>query len=300
MGKSSGGGDTTTTIRYAPYIETDHQLLLNQTVIECTKAIYNSPYANLTAGIDVDVVFTGGILPPTAWQMFQNYILDFDIESQAVNFYNDALASNVAAESVKSQADLLDNELTMRVLPRMKAKMRDIGAVLSSGFIVAEAQLESEKLLAISKFATDMKMKVIDLAVEGVKLKANWNLQVMEQYNKEIQGYYQLKFMQLEKTISIGTSNILWPLTILDHARAILAAMTGATSSSVKGTQWGVNGTQMLAGLGGMAQVASMIGGGSAALTAAGSSIDLMSSLASVPLISGGIGADLSAGALLL
>jgi hypothetical protein len=169
------------------------------------------------------------------------------------------MVNGVVTNSViTNEAIALQDDIDQVAVPRLNAGLRDINAFFSDSFMDGKALLQATKLKQINKFAADVKIKAMDLALQRWSQHLHWNPQVVEQYKSMNQLYWATK-VDLNNAIGELNSKVaLWNYTIMDHHRAIVATLNGAAAASIKGeSKWqsilgGVMGTTSLMGQLGM------------------------------------------------
>lgn len=235
-GKSSKDGDST--IRFAPYLEDAHQLLIEQSQTEGDAIIHSSPYANYTIS-DPDYAFFGiGYTIssfPSLYDMFGKFQAGLDVETLYNQIEEEMIEGPVTGEVIRAHSAYLDDEVNQTTLPKVKAGYRDANAIMSSSFIVTEGLIEAQKVKAVSKFAGDVKIARAQMATQRWGKHLDWNVHVIEQYMQLTRLYYASKFDYINTRTELDSRDLLWPFTVLDHERAIVAAMNGAAAATVKG-----------------------------------------------------------------
>jgi len=251
MGKSGGsGGDSTTTVRFAPYIEDQHRRLIDKSLWFAAEEhpdaqmYYLSPYANYTV-INPDDAFLGlnAVISDfdSIYAMFATYQKDLDIDSLWVQAHQDTAYGQVISEIVDAESAFIDDDIDIEVA-KMKAGMRDMGAVMSTGYMNAEANIRDTGSKVKGKLRSDLRAKFTDLGQRRWEQKLNWDLNIVTNYLKINEDYFKLRTDYLATKAEIDTHDLLWPFTIMDHEAAILGCITGAKDSKVKGHKPGVSG----------------------------------------------------------
>lgn len=233
-GGGDGGGDTVTTIRYAPYIEEVHSSFL-VIVSDYRDAVINeSPYAyHETFEIAPAFFGTGYWLTdfPSLYDMYGKFMAGLDIEVLFDQSFEDTTNGNIVDELISAQADVLTDDLENDTFPRYEAGMRDINSVISGSFVIGKAQLESKRLKELNHFGAELRYRMIPVAVDRWKTHLEWNKQVVATY-ADILKFFVTGQMQVENhNYAIRAKDLLWPFTVLDFQRASLGALQGATTS---------------------------------------------------------------------
>lgn len=230
-----GGGDQTTEIRYAPYVELQHEnfLITSNEAGETARLV--SPYADYTA-LEVDDAFFGAGFTissfPSLYDMYGKFMAGLDVENLWEQVLDGTHNNAIVGGIVTAESDLLDDELSETVLPRFQLGLRDVNAVMSSSFVVGKSLIESAKVKSVAKFDAEIRYKLIPIAAERWLRHLNWNREVISSYLQVMQSYYSTALAVDETNISMVVKSKLWPFTVLDYERANLGALTGATNAT--------------------------------------------------------------------
>jgi hypothetical protein len=233
-GGSSQPADTSTTIRYAPYIEVRHQDFLNTVYAQRLATINDSPFEDYVDIVVDDAFFGAGYTIasfPSLYDMFGKFMAGMDIEALWAQIYDDTVDSPVVSSLVTAEGALIDDEITINSLPRMKTGMRDINSVMSSSFPIGQALIEDTRTKMVAKFSADLKYRLIPVAQERWQAHLNWNKLVIGTYSEIMKLYFSAKTDVDEINYSMAAKHRLWPFTVLDFERAALGALQGATNS---------------------------------------------------------------------
>lgn len=228
------GSSTVTQICYAPYIEIPHVAFLHQVAKIRDNIISSSPYADFET-IDIDDAFLGAGYTLTSFaslfDMFGKFMAGFDIERPWNKAY-EIITSSYIDDLSKAEADLFDDRIETQDLPALSIQMRDINAVTTSTFIIAKANIEKNRLKALSQFNNSLRYNLVSEAQTIWQEHLNWNRAVFENYARIIKTYFSQKLDVEEFNNHILLQDKLWPLTVLDWQRNFLAALQGATSTA--------------------------------------------------------------------
>lgn len=258
-GGKGGGGDTETTVRYAPYIESAHTALITQAQTYGTAVIGNSPFASLSVIDPSTAFFASGYAIssyPSVYDMYGKFLAGLDIEVLWNQVHQDTAYGAVINEIVSTDAALLEDELDAQIA-ELFAQARNINAVMSSSFIVAEGNMRDTKIKVVAKERADLRGKFTEIGQRRHEGHLNWNTKVIDTYLKMNELFFNTHGNYLQNKATIGSSNLLWPFTVLDHARVIIACLQGATDSKTKGE---TSGWATAANVIGMAAGAAYIG----------------------------------------
>lgn len=251
-GSSSGVSNQTNYIRYAPYIETRHTNFLATVASQRDLIIGDSPFSEFS-DIDLDDAFLGAGVAITnfaaLFDLHKNLMQDVTTESLFNSIFSSTMSESTVKDLVSSHSAILDDEIEAYSLPRLTTGARDINSVMSSTFVIAKANLESAKLKQVSKFSSELKYRLIQVAANRWQTKLEWNKNVVMTYAELMKLYFSGKMDTTAQNFSMAAKNKLWPFTVLEHERAALGAMQGATTShsEVSGSD-GVSGMQKAIG----------------------------------------------------
>jgi hypothetical protein len=243
MGKS--GGDGSATIQYAPYLQDNHAELIvagwsfsgygdNAT----TDILHQSPYAGIYPDDPTDAVLGVGVALsafPSLYDMFGKFVAGLDIEALNTQIQNDMVTSPVITAAIAAENVALEDDINQNVLPKMRATLRDIGAVMTSSFMDAQALVEINKQKTLSRFSADIKMKAFEMAQGRWSKHLEWNQHTIDQYMNLIKIYFTLRFDYINAYGETASRDLLWPFTVLDHQRAFIAALNNAYAAGIAG-----------------------------------------------------------------
>lgn len=266
---SGGGGSGTagdSRIYYAPYVEGYHKDLLYQAQYYLN-ALMNSPspYASLTID-DPDQSFFGAgnslTTYPALYVMFEQYISGVDASALYETVLNSMINSATINAEISSEATYIDDEINQVSLPKINAGMRDMNAVMSTGFIHGKALLEVQKTKTVSKYSSTLKLNAMQQALPRWTEQLKWNTVIMESYMRLSQLYWSTKMDNIEIKAEMGQKDKTWRFTLLDFYRSYIGTLQGAVPSP-----------QTLPGSSKTSRAISGALGGAAAGSAIGSSI---------------------------
>ena len=232
----SSSGDSTTTQRYADYIETKHKAFLNDLADQVSAIENESPLSDYEE-LDVDSAFLGAGYALTSFSsvfsLFQSLMEDTDLSTEYTTALNNTANSAYVNNLIAAQGTLLSDDIETNQYPRLEVGARDINAVQSSTFIIAKANLEKNRLAQLNKFSTELQYKMISEAGGYWKAAMTWKQQELQLYTQVMQLYFAAKIDSEEQKYTIAMKDSLWPLTVLDFEKAGLGALQGAVTTSV-------------------------------------------------------------------
>lgn len=244
MGSSGGGGggsgDSTNTVRYAPYIEAHHTTFLNVSEAAGITARESNPYGSYS-DINFDIAFFGAGQTianfSSLFGLHKSLLINLDTEALWVAILGNTQNNSAITDAVTAQAALIDDEIDTTVVPRFQAGMRDINSVISSSFVIGKSLIEDGRNKKVAEFAADLKYKMIPVAASRWAMRLEWNKAVVSNYLQILNFAVNTQFGEDDRNFDFAAREALWPFTVLDYERANLGALQGAISgkSSVAG-----------------------------------------------------------------
>lgn len=231
----SGKGDSSATVRYAPYIEDKHIAFLNEIVARRTAAIDSSPYTGVATVASDDGFFGVGFTLasfPSLYDMYGKFMAGLDVEVLYSQIYGDLMEGPVTHALVSSESAFLSDELESDTLPRFETGMRDLNAVMSSTFIIGKALLEDTRQKAVAKYSAGLQYALLPVASQRWQAHLEWNKGVVLTYSEMMKLYFTAKMDVDTHNQEVVTKHRLWPFTVLDYERVAIAALQGATKST--------------------------------------------------------------------
>jgi len=269
----SSGADVpdhyTTTTRYAEYIETAHQNMITLAAEYRDDIIDSSPFT-YTVVDPSDAFFMSGYVIsdyPTVYDMYGKFLAGLDVEVLWNQIHSDAAYGAVINEMVSADNDILQDELDEQIAD-LFVQARSNNAVMTSTFIIAEANMRSKKIYALAKMLAELRIRFSELAQRRWETHLNWNLKVIDTFLKVNELFFSIQTKYLQDKATVDASNLLWPFTVLDHERVIVACLQGAVTSETKGPKGG-------GGMSNMSNIMGMAAGGMELVASAASLLAL-------------------------
>jgi len=234
-GGKGGGGKTTSTVRYAPYIEDKHQDFLNETVARRKAAIDKSPYTGYAAISSDNGFFGVGFTLasfPSLYDMYGKFMAGLDVEVLYSQIYSDLMEGPVTHALVSAESAFLADELKSDILPRYEVGMRDLNAVMSSTFILGKALLEETRLKTVAKYSAGLQYALLPVVTQRWQTHLEWNKGVVAMYSEIMKLYFTATMDVDNHNLEMVAKDRLWPFTVLDYERVAIAALQGATKST--------------------------------------------------------------------
>ena len=185
----------------------DTDLLASSTAVAALKTLVNAlayvtdvqtAVSALAAGITADVATLDVATLDTATLAVD--VLDVFVIDETL------VKADILAYSASLEADLVD--LT---IPKFRASMFNIGAVLTSGFVLGEAVLRKEKLRQVAVFEADLRQK---LQIQANDINAKFRIQHKDKATElriqfdEITTKFKLDFKELTAKFKIQNQEI--------------------------------------------------------------------------------------------
>ena len=179
--------------------------------------------------------------------------------------------------AVTAQAAYLDDDINSQILPRFHAGMRNINAVQSSAFINGRAIIESARVKAINKFASEIRLRALDLSADMWKAHLKWNESVISTFTTMFKLYYATELDVDKQTLDFADNDARFNLSLFEYVRAMLGVVSGAQgtvpdSSSSGGAKGMISGALGGASMGLAASGGNPIGAGIGAVLGLGAS----------------------------
>ena len=235
-GGKGGGGDSTQTIRYAPYLESHHQNLLNISEGLATDLLaQTSPYYDYDS-LEYEEAFfgTGYILSdfPSLFDMFGKFMAGLDVDALFTQIFNDTINNSAIDNLVSQHAEELADDIEENASPRFVCGMRDINSVVSSSFVVGKAMMEVQRTRTLSKYDATLRHSAMPLATDRWRTHLDWNKTVPDMYAQFVKFYFLTRMDIDNHNIEQIVKDKLWPFTVLDYYRVAVGTLHGAQTKS--------------------------------------------------------------------
>jgi len=289
-GGSSGGGDTETTVRYAPYLETMHEQYLNhEEADEPTSSftdIFNatlglSPYGDY-ASVDIPSELFGvdyGLVDfPSLWDMFGKFMAGLDLHALWGQIYTDVIDGAEIQNAISAQAALLQDDIDTVVLPKFLAGMRDINSVQSTTFVMGKAIIQDAYVKSINKFASQIRLHALSISNEQFAKHLEWNTSVIKVYSDMYQLYYASRLDLDRANLEYRAKDAMWDINLFENVRGIISAMAGAGSAATTSQNEPSQASKALGGAMSGASAGYMVSGGNPAGAVIGGVLGLAAS----------------------
>lgn len=239
-----GGGDSETTVRYAPYLEKAHKQLINHdgsdepslSLIDVFNATLNtSPYGgNSVETVDGSMFGAGYDITsfPCLWDMFGRFMGALDICDLWGFMYENVLHSPEIEAAVTAHSAVLAHDIESNTLPRFNAGMRDINSVMASSFIIGRSLIEQERVRDVNKFQADIRIRALAEATSMWKSHLDWNKSVVTVFNDMNKQYYMTTLDVNDANLGYLAKHAMWNLNLFENLRGFLGALGGGSATS--------------------------------------------------------------------
>lgn len=261
MGKSK---KTESRVKWPKYLEERHEDYIDK-IVDLTDVLsLTSPYADFV-DINVDEGFfgIGYVLSsfPSLYDMYGKFMAGLDIEYLFNQAFKDTTDGPIVGGLISEQASQLSYDIENDVIPRYEVGMRDINAVMGGTFVVGKAMLEAKRVKELSRFAAEIRYRMIPVAVERWKAHLEWNRQIVTTYAEIMKLYFTATLDIDGYNYETHAKDKLWPFTVYDFERLALGAVTGGGGGAGVGTAGASTTQKVLGGAMGGAAAGAMIGG---------------------------------------
>lgn len=164
-GSSGGGGGSSGEVSWPEYLETRHREMIDELMdYTIPTMIASNPF------VDVDAFD-----PDEDLNLAWDAVCEFDAFVDAMSHESDwESAMTKAVEVVDGQvitdsyinadiqafSDTIEDELNTKALPQFKAGMRELNAVMSSAFVLGEADIYSRFTKEVAKYGTEVRSRL--------------------------------------------------------------------------------------------------------------------------------------------
>jgi len=244
---SSGGGGASGAVSHSAYLEAIHQDWLNNTGADLltvsvtdvmNTAIGNSPWTGLSAydpsadiaayeaGVTAFAGLLAGLSDTVDWAAFY---------AQAALTLDGVGDANIIADVLAFQ-NVLDDNITTRVLPRFRRGMQDINAVVSSAFPIGEAIIEAFQARDVAKYTSTLRIGFGDKRLQAVEQMMNLMARRIgweESYTRMLVEANRIKIVakkeQTEGDAEIDEKDAKWDLEVFQSGGNLMASIGGGT-----------------------------------------------------------------------
>lgn len=248
MGSSGGGGGGSGAVSHSAYLETIHGDWLDKAGIDkieksmtevMDSALGSSPWTTLTAyDPDADIAAYEAVI--AALRLLLDG-LDEAADWATLYAQADTTLAGPGEAAITADAlafgDILDADLTTKILPRFRRGMQDINAVVSSAFVLGEAVIEGFRDREIAKYTTTLrldanarKMTATDMMVQMAGRRITWNEEYVKMFIEAERIKIVAKKEETDRNATIDEADAKWDLGVFQFGSNLLASIGGGTA----------------------------------------------------------------------
>ena len=197
----------------------------------------NSPYFKYTSNqLNPDSLFfpAGKSISDSAYSKpfdLLAALINFDFEATVSAAHKLAADSTWIKELVSSASTTLDDVILNETGPALHSRMRDIGAVMSSAFVIGDTLLQDSKLKALARVRIDIEGLSIqreDLALKYATMVSAFNQNVLNAAADLTKYYHSIRSEVLDTNAEWLAKDLLWDLKLFQYASNPLGAIAGS------------------------------------------------------------------------
>jgi hypothetical protein len=228
-----GGGSSSSSIRYAftryaPYLEARHSSFLDAAYNARVGALLTNPYDGYVE-LDFDTSYIGiGVAIEdfgSLFTAFGKYLSGFDIEQLWARVFWALFNEEESENAVKANIAIFDDEDIQAAITECKIAARKIGAVVSSSFVVVQANIEKERLKKVADLYSEAQINLLEIGEAGFAVNLNNRNDTVKEYALIMKDYFTSAILALEAKYGFAAKKALWPFTVMEYERAALGAL---------------------------------------------------------------------------
>ncbi len=228
-----GGGSSSSSIRYAftryaPYLEARHSSFLDAAYNARVGALLTNPYDGYVE-LDFDTSYIGiGVAIEdfgSLFTAFGKYLSGFDVEQLWARVFWALFNEEESENAVKANIAIFDDEDIQAAITECKIAARKIGAVVSSSFVVAQANIEKERLKKVADLYSEAQINLLEIGEAGFAVNLNNRNDTVKEYALIMKDYFTSAILALEAKYGFAAKKALWPFTVMDYEREALGAL---------------------------------------------------------------------------
>lgn len=243
-----GGGGSSGKVDFPDHMKTAHKDWLDNTgtdtmtssIVDLMNAAMTgaSPY-NGYVPVDPDTAFFAAGNDLSNYRTPYEMLKCFDIWSidDAFDTYMAADAAYITA-AVAAQSTDMDDEINNNVLPRFKAGMANINAVMSSAFVIGEARIWDSKAKGVLKTDADIRLRRLkegsDTSLERIKALTEWRRIVTSMSAEFARIYLAAYFERDESYLDKLAKDATWDMEMYQYGCQVMACISGTASTVTK------------------------------------------------------------------
>jgi len=234
MGSSGGGGGGTYTveIKHPAYIEDRHKTALELSFAYGQSIIGHSPYKSYD-DLQVDDSFFGYGYAISSFESlygtFGRKMAGINIDELFTSAFSSKINSMLSDDVIETEASIIDEAVDAEQGAKLEA--RRLNAVNSTTMIIAQSNIESNRIKKISELRGSVKYSMTPEIVNSWTSTMSWDKSVVVNYAQGLKNYYLCRTEADAKNYQKGSENALWPFTVLDYERSMLTILRGGRTS---------------------------------------------------------------------
>lgn len=182
----------------------------------------NSPYYNFTTNNNpVDKAFLATGLTVDSYTKVFDLLKSF----QLLNF--DTKRASVATGIINDISISLDDDININILPKFKANLRGMGAIMSSAYVIGETLIWDSKIKALAK----ERLAIEDHALKVTLSYLDFQKQTIQLSADILRVFYTLKNDVDTHYAQMGEHDMKWDLEMFQYLNNTLASISGAAIS---------------------------------------------------------------------
>ncbi|GIV03953.1 MAG: hypothetical protein KatS3mg015_2783 [Fimbriimonadales bacterium] len=231
------GGSSSGKIDYPVELKTEWRKLISANGVD---NVQQSVFAALNAAVSgISPYATVSAYNPTSNLVALDLAADeleepLDLLSQNTGldtYMQNFLSDTAIQDSVDAYKAVLDEDLAEVVLPRFKAGMRDVCAVVTSAFVTGQLVLEGKRDRQVAQYQAQLRLArdgELGLRIIGLKLEFARQLAFMKGEMERIKIVAMKEYT--EKEVEYDVNDALWDISLYQHAANVLGSIGGGTS----------------------------------------------------------------------
>ncbi len=230
------------TTRYPDYLESKHQTLLDYTQAEVLEGVATKSPAYGRTDIEIDDLFfdVGSVIGnfPSLFDIYGKFLAGLDISVLFDQILYDTTNGIPLTSLVEKKVSLINTEVDNSIV-RFNSGVDNINSIMNSIYIDGINLINESKDKTIDRYKTEVKYKLLPIAINRWSTHLSWNKNVVGQYSNIVKLYYNLKLDVINTNLDMNIQDKLWPLDLYEFERSVLGLLTGAGSSSTSGKKGG-------------------------------------------------------------
>lgn len=238
MGSSGGGSSGSGAISYPVYLQTTHgdwlddtntDLIDDSVTVIMNAALGNSPFTTAAAYDPTTPV--GEII--AAPDLLQTLVTLLSTGTGLDDLIENVLDETRITDSVAAFNVDLTNKADAEIYPRFEAGMRDIGAVMSSAFVIGRANIAEKIVNDVAKYEGELRYRAWGQdSIQVIDLKLRYQ-QVVSQFIIEAN---RLKVVALKEQtdtdVKYDEADATWDLSVFQYGANVMASIAGGVAAS--------------------------------------------------------------------